>query len=208
MSTLPETAFELKGGCFCSAIRYTISVPELEARPKIGSNPKTEIFPPNKVTERLPMISLDHCTSCRRIAGSIVESWFICPQSWVQFTLQPRSDPSFSPDEILKPTMMECLMPDKALQDKTYLTYFSSSETANRTFCGKCGTHLTFYYSGPPGEMSTRGKWGPYFDVASGTFDREYLEMEGFKPSRRVWADDGIEWVNKLLKEGETSLKD
>lgn len=99
-------------------------------------------------------------------------------------------------------------MPNKTIQEKTYLTYFSSSEESNRTFCGKCGTHLTFYNSGPPGKVAKEGKWGPYFDVASGTIDREFLEMEGFKPSRRVWDDDGIEWVKKLLKEGEGSLKD
>ncbi|KAG4430312.1 hypothetical protein IFR05_014202 [Cadophora sp. M221] len=208
MPTLPETAFELKGGCFCSSIRYAISVPELEARPKIGSIPEIEIFPPNKVTERMPMITLDHCTSCRRIPGCIVESWFICQQSWVQFTLQPRNGPAVSPDELIKPTMMEYLMPNKTIQEKTYLTYFSSSEESNRTFCGKCGTHLTFYNSGAPGKLATEGKWGPYFDVASGTIDREFLEMEGFKPSRRVWDDDGVQWVTKLFKEGESSLKD
>ncbi|KAL2067645.1 hypothetical protein VTL71DRAFT_15741 [Oculimacula yallundae] len=208
MPTLPETPFELNGGCFCSAIRYKISVPELELRPKVDSNPKAEISPPNKVSERLPMISLDHCTSCRRIAGAIIESWIIIPQAWVQFALQPRTNASTSPDQLIKPTTIEYLMPDKAIQEKTYLTYFESSETSNRTFCGKCGTHLTFYYSGTPGEQSMRNKWGPYFDVAGGTLDKESLEMEGYKPGRHVWADDGIDWVKKLLKEGENSLRD
>ncbi|PVH75770.1 hypothetical protein DL98DRAFT_518462 [Cadophora sp. DSE1049] len=209
MTTLPETAFQLKGGCFCSAIRYMISVPSLEARPKIPSDPKKEIFPPNKVSERLPMITLDHCTSCRRIAGTIIESWFICPQAWVQFTLQPRTTTgagTTSPDESITPTMMEYLMPDKDLQDKTYLSYFSSSEDVNRTFCGKCGTHLTYYCSDAPGTMPTREHWGPYFDVAGGTLDREFLEMDGYRPNRYGWADDGISWVKRLLKEGEKSL--
>ncbi|CZT05633.1 hypothetical protein WAI453_004885 [Rhynchosporium graminicola] len=207
MSTLPETPFELKGGCFCSAIRYTISIPSLSSRPKVDPNTNVEIHPPTKVSSRLPMISLDHCTSCRRIAGAIIESWIIVPQSWVQFELQPRTP---SPDQlqVIKPTMMEYLMPDKRVQEQTHVTHFESSETSNRTFCGKCGTHLTFYYSGPPGELAIKNAWGPYFDVASGTLDRESLEMEGFKPSRHVWAEDGIAWVKGLLKGGESSLQD
>ncbi|KAG4418364.1 hypothetical protein IFR04_008506 [Cadophora malorum] len=211
MPALPETAFQLKGGCFCSAIRYTISIPELEARPKIPNDPKKEIFPPKKVSERLPMITLDHCTSCRRIGGTIIESWFICPQAWVQFTLQNRcatgNPASTSPDDSVKPTMMEYLMPDRELQEKTYLTYFSSSEDVNRTFCGKCGTHLTYYCSDPPAAIPpSRLHWGPYFDVAGGTLDREFLEIEGYRPNRYGWAEDGISWVKRLLREGERSL--
>ena len=213
MPTLPETAFQLAGGCFCSAIRYTICVPELESRPKIPGDPKKEILPPNKVTERLPMITLDHCTSCRRIAGTIIESWFICPQAWVQFTLQPRSTSKSggvsdaSPDRLLAPTMIEYLMPSEELQEETFLTYFSSSEDVNRTFCGRCGTHLTYYCSDPPAAIPpSRLHWGPYFDIAAGTLDRECLEMDGYRPNRYGWAEDGISWVKRLLKDGEKSL--
>ncbi|KAK0101151.1 hypothetical protein ONS95_012870 [Cadophora gregata] len=175
MPSLPETPFQLKGGCFCSAIRYTISVPTLQSRPKIPSDPKREIYPPNAVTERLPMITLDHYPAVASL------------------------DPSSSP---------EYLMPSKELQEKTYLTHFLSSEDVNRTFCGRCGTHLTYYCSEPVEVGSVREAWGPIFDVANGTIDREGLEMEGFRPSRRGWLDDGIEWVKKLLGEGEGSLKD
>lgn len=56
--------------------------------------------------------------------------------------------------------------------------------------------------------MSTKGEWGPHFDVAGGTSDEKYQKMEGYKPTRQAWADDGIGWVKRLLKEGESSLKD
>jgi hypothetical protein len=156
------------------------------------------------------MISLDHCTSCRRIAGALVESWFICPQSWIAFTLQPRSLESPTPkvdnksaedpEDVIKPATISFLKPDKKLTERTYLSYFASSEHSNRTFCGKCGTHLTFYYS------AKAANWGPFFDVAVGTLDRESLEMEGFGPSRQAWMSDGIGWVQRLLKDGEKSL--
>lgn len=203
MATLPETAFEIHGGCFCSAIRYTISVPDLESRPKIPTIPSMEMVPINKVTERLPMITLDHCTSCRRIPGAIIQSWFICPQAWVQFSLQPCHEKSDAP---IMPTTIDYLMSDKALQEKTYLTHFTSSAKSNRTFCGKCGTHLTFYHSGPQNPVAIREKWGPIFDVANGSLDREALEMEGFRPSRQAWQSDGIMWVKELLKDGEKTL--
>lgn len=205
--TLPETPFILTGGCFCSAIRYSISVPSLTERPLIiPAQPEAPLLPTNKVTERLPMITLDHCTSCRRVAGALVESWCIIPQHWMHFRLLPRhADFSKSPDSVLTPSTAEYLT-NKGLQNTSYVTHLQSSEESNRTFCGKCGTHLTFFHSGPPGEMSKRGGWGPYFDVSCGSLDRESLEREGFRPDRQVWGDDGIEWVVRLVNQGSRSL--
>lgn len=45
-------------------------------------------------------------------------------------------------------------------------------------------------------------KWEPHFDIAVGTLDKESLEMEGFRPSAHAWYTDGIEWVQKILKDG------
>lgn len=67
---------------------------------------------------------------------------------------------------------------------------------------------MTFFYSGEPGDLSTRSHWGPYFDIANGSIDREGLEMDGFKPSRTGWEEDGIEWVKRLVKEGKKSLSE
>jgi len=82
------------------------------------------------------------------------------------------------------------------------------NEHSNRTFCGRCGTHLTFHFTGEPREMSKRAGWGRILDIPVGTLDKESVEMEGFKPSYQGWIDDGIPWVKRLLKEGEKSLVD
>ena len=88
----------------------------------------------------------------------------------------------------------------------TYLRHFEGNKDSHRTFCGRCGTHLTFHFSGGQREMTKKAGWGLIFDVAAGTLDKESIEMEGFKPSYKGWREDGIPWVVKLLEEGEKSL--
>lgn len=82
------------------------------------------------------------------------------------------------------------------------------NEHSNRTFCGRCGTHLTFHYSGEQREMTKKGGWGLIFDVAVGTLDNDSVGMEGFRPSYRAWLDEGIPWVKRLLEQGQKSLND
>ncbi|KAF8852454.1 hypothetical protein BDZ45DRAFT_807477 [Acephala macrosclerotiorum] len=199
MTTLPTFPFELHGGCFCNAIRYTISIPELSARPIIPHRSKTPFGPENEVNERLPLISIDHCNSCRRVSGSVLQSWLICPQAWVEFSLEAQSQDA----EVMKPTIRDILTPSQDLQECTFITGFSSSEHASRTFCGRCGTHLTFYYSGPNQAVAEEGKWGPYCDIVVGSLDKGSAEMEGLRPSRQVWPRDGIEWVKRLVAEAD-----
>jgi hypothetical protein len=84
---------------------------------------------------------------------------------------------------------------------------FENSENKYRTFCGKCGNHLTFLNDGPNHALAAdKGNWGPYFDVALGTWDTESLEMDGLRPCYLVWSKDGIDWVKRLVLEGEKSL--
>lgn len=145
MTSLPTDPFTLKGGCFCTAITYTISVPALASRPAMPDRPVKYLLGPQSATsKRLPIITLDHCTSCRRISGSVLETWFVCPQSWVSFSLANRA---FS-ERVEISHAGEVVRPKEAMLEKTHLRYFSSSENTHRTFCGKCGTHLTFHYSG------------------------------------------------------------
>lgn len=129
---------------------------------------------------------------------------------WIAFTLLPRSNSSKAtsadPASQIKPTTIEVLRPSKDLLESSYLSYFSSSEDVHRVFCGKCGTHLSFHYSGADDDKALPGAWGPHFDIALGTFDKESLEMEGIIPARQAWYDDGISWVQRLLKDGEKSL--
>jgi hypothetical protein len=208
---LPKTPFQLNGGCFCSAIRYTISVPELSERreiPKFGATPDRLLTPLNEVNERMPIVTLDHCNSCRRVPGVILDSWVICPPSWVEFTLQPRISSLESPDEKepFKVEALAYLMEATSWPERTYITHFKSSECSNRTFCGKCGTHLTFWFDGPKSPL--RQALGDFFDIATGTLDKESVEIEGFSPIMQMWADDGINWVTKLVNEGKKGLLD
>ncbi|KAE9374362.1 hypothetical protein N431DRAFT_437795 [Stipitochalara longipes BDJ] len=200
--TLPKTPFQLHGGCFCTAIRYTISIPKLSERkelPKAGLPADRLLMPLNEVNERMPIITLDHCNSCRRVPGTIIHSWFICPLEWVEFTLLLRE--SGDEEKHIKAQSMAYLQGDKTLAERTYLTHFKSSEHSNRTFCGKCGTHLTFFTTGPGGPL--KKALGPFFDITVGTLDQECLEMEGFGPVAQYWHDDGIPWAVNLINKGK-----
>jgi hypothetical protein len=201
MTALPITPFILRGGCFCNAVSYTISVPILASRPLIPNPPRHPLGPQNEVSKHLPIISLDHCNSCRRISGAVIQCWFICPQSWISFSLLSRSKNSTDDAEarISPATALEVLRPGTGLLETTYLSYFSSSKDVHRTFCGKCGTHLTFHYSGGDDEMAAEDKFGPHFDITLGTLDSESAEMEGVRPGRQGWCEDGIGWVKQMV---------
>jgi hypothetical protein len=209
MASLPKTGFTLKGGCFCSAIRYTIKVPELSARPIIPMEKDEPIGTQDEVTARLPSIDLDHCNSCRRISGSVLEFWLVLPQSWVRFSLLHKDPPS-SGDAHAEPPTLDVLTGKSELLQSTFLSSFSSSKGVNRNFCGRCGTNLTFHYTatGGLGGMSKAAKekgmeWEPHMDLTLGSLDQEFLEIEGMRPTEVAFPEDGIGWVKRWLKEGE-----
>jgi hypothetical protein len=213
MSSLPSTEFTLTGGCFCNAIRYTITIPPLSFRPLVTKalEAKRPISPQTETTSRLPIIPLDHCNDCRRIAGQIIECWFICPQRWIQFSLRrvlpsdpPGSKlplPSGPSPEFLSLEAGKAVRPGTEILQQTYLKYFSSSENTHRTFCGRCGTHISFHYSGEDDEMKKEENWGLHCDIAVGTMDRESLEV--VRPTRHGWFGQGIGWVKELVTGGE-----
>lgn len=199
MATLPTTPFTLSGGCFCNAVKYTISVPELASRPLLPKTPKFPIGPQTEVSQRLPIISIDHCNSCRRVSGGVIQSWFICLQRWTTFSLLPRSGTSTENEARITPaTAIEALRPGKEILESTYLSYFSSSKDVHRTFCGKCGTGLTFHYSGEDDDAAEQ--WGPYFDIALGTLDEESVKIEGLRPTRHGHCDDAIGWAKEMVE--------
>jgi hypothetical protein len=212
MSSLPSTPFSVHGGCFCEAITYTISIPAFSSRPLLDPDrhtPKRPFGVQTQDAKRLPVISLDHCNSCRRVAGAIIQAWFICPQRWVTFSLLARntsSDSNASEERITPKNTAEVLRPSEELKEATYIKAFDSSEYAHRTFCGRCGTPLSFLYSGPDDEMSKEENWGPHCDIVLGTLDKESAEIEGMRPGRQGWFDDGIEWVKTVFDEGGKSF--
>ncbi|KAK9357928.1 hypothetical protein V1504DRAFT_462821 [Lipomyces starkeyi] len=92
MAFLSSEPLTFSGGCFCKANRYTIKIPALEDR---GFVPKAIDTPIAAETDRklttvptrFPLVDLDHCDSCRRTSGAIVQCWFICPTSWVTWDI-------------------------------------------------------------------------------------------------------------------------
>src|SRR4051794_6649716 len=191
MSSLPTDAFILKGGCDCSAIRYTISVPAISSRPVL----------PDKDIEgkevRPPKIILDHCNKCRRVSGAIVQAWFICPQIWVAWSVAASDQPTES-------EAMTTYNTEEFLENKpgsTPVATYKSSPNVTRAFCGRCGTNLLYLYAARDKKSGI-----PMVDIVLGSLDTESLEVEGVRPDRHFFWGSGIGWVKKLITEGDSSL--
>jgi hypothetical protein len=69
---------------------------------------------------------------------------------------------------------------DFALQRGTPVA-FRSTPPVTRTFCGACGTPLTYVHAERPGEI----------DVTTVSLDAP----EAFPPSYHAWLDDGVGWL-------------
>lgn len=220
--SLPPDPLTLTGGCFCSAIRYTISIPALADRPPAIPDPVAP-SPDGKGTQsaptQLPIVDLDHCESCRRACGSLFQTWIILPLDWVSFSLVKREsgqgvrgpldnrhDGEGGEDEasnLLKPDTASVGVPNDELRSQTYLGAYCSRPNRNRTFCARCGTGVTFFYDGerPPEHSGPRS-----IDIALGTLDKASFETEGLRPDRHSWWTDGVRWVQGLVREGDGSV--
>jgi hypothetical protein len=213
MAFLPNHPLTLTGGCLCRAIRYQISIPEKSSRPlHPTAAPTPSQTPSGDVKEsatRFPLIELDHCTSCRLAAGSIIQSWIVLPKSWVQWKLILRSSPEHeevnkpvpkpNEEEYKKYSTIEIIEPGNEMLKSTYLSTFTSSEDVHRAFCSRCGTSLTYCFTGPKPGWTFRER---NFNVALGTLDGESLQMEGVRPERHGWWTDGIGWFKRLVRGG------
>jgi hypothetical protein len=229
MSSLPPGPLSLTGGCSCSAIRYTISIPAVAQRDLFthqqsastssghqpqhhhsSSGPSAPSSPTATAAPRLPFVTIDHCQDCRRATGTVLQAWLICPRPWVSFRLQPRpaddsreasyADP-FSPTEAFPRACPAVVSPDPDLLVGSYLACFQSSPDVRRCFCARCGTTLTYAYTGPAGAGA---EMPPLVDVALGSLDGECLA--GVRPERHCWWDDGVDWVKRMVWKGDTSL--
>jgi len=207
MSLLPKESFVLTGGCYCQAIRYTVSVPQASERPLRESDEHAVIGDPKKTNNALPRVEIDHCSMCRRIQGSVVLVWVMALRSWVEFSLSQKSSldptPSGIPKDRLAPPIMDVLNGTPDILEKTYVSKFSSSEDVTRIFCSACGTNLTFRHNKPekdtPEDKQT-------VDFTFGSLDPEYQEWECLKPVEKAYEEFGIGWVKRMLQEGEQVL--
>lgn len=195
---LPAEALTIEGGCNCRAICFRIDIPAIEQRPLHFA--RGSEGPHEKV--HLPMVVSDHCNDCRRATGSILPFWICTPISMVSTSWIPRSNQNvsetaergrqwFPATEIFNPS---------ARSENTFLTFFESSEGRRRSFCGRCGTNLSYAIFPTPEE------WPEMLDIALGTIDRKFLELQALAPERQLWWDCGIDWIKQLSVGGAGNL--
>ena len=209
MPSLPDQPFTLTGGCYCQAIRYTISVPELSARPRMPEPLEVDksIGDHDPKSACYPQVETDHCSMCRRIHGSVVVVWFMLLRSWLQLSLLPKGATTSSSiqndkDSRLQLDTTEVLKGVPDVVNTTFVTMFSSSKDAHRIFCSRCGTHITLWHDSPDDTPESEQK----VDIAFGSLDPEFLEWEALKPVVNGWEVSGIGWVRRWLRDGEQTL--
>lgn len=191
---LPEHALIIHGGCNCRAIRYRIEIPQLSSRPR---NPFST--PDNPI--HLPMVATDHCNDCRTATGSILPTWICVPAEMMTVSLRPAPPPNPTSPKIdsndgpWRPAM-DVLTAGAATAEGSTLRCFGSSPKRTRTFCGHCGTNLT-YAIFPMVEG-----FPDIFDTVLGTVDREDLEKDWLAPDRHCWWSKGVPWVQALARDG------
>ena len=194
---LPDHPFTIHGGCNCRAVRYKIQVPQLSSRP-------VHPFSPPDHEIRLPLVTTDHCNDCRAATGSILPAWICVPADMMSVSARPApaSDPASprirSPDDGPWRPAMTVLRADGSGTGApgTTLKFFGSSPQRTRTFCGHCGTNLT-YAIFPMVEG-----FPDIFDTVLGTVDRGDLEKDWLAPERHCWWSKGVPWVQDLVRGG------
>jgi len=102
------------------------------------------------VTGKAESSLICHCVSCRRSTGAQSVAWLTFPSAGFSW-----------------------------LSDDPVVEHRSSAEV-RRTFCGRCGTSLTYRQDGDPS----------FSDVTTATLDHP----DEFPPTRHVWLEDGIGW--------------
>ena len=138
------------------------------------------------------MVATDHCNDCRRATGSILPTWMCVPVALMSISLRSAHDIA-TETENNGPWIpsMEALRPGPA-NSSSHLEFYVSSPSRTRTFCGNCGTNLT-YSINPMIEG-----FPDIFDVVLGTFDKEYLKQDWMAPDRHCWWSCGTKWIKKL----------
>ena len=207
MSDFPTDKVILNGGCYCSAVRYQINIPPYQGRPF----PSTKEEDTDSGQTRFPFITFDHCNDCRKATGTIVPSWIMCPQSWVKWSV-PMSKSEFpvpkgclegadvNAGERVEMTTEDYIKRPSALDG--FVTAFNSSPETWRTFCTRCGSNLSYVCLKDMGKDRVS-----QIDINCGSLDRDSLEMPGVRPNAHFYCRYGIDWVQKVLWEGDSTVR-
>lgn len=191
----PSNAFKISGGCHCEAIRYTVSVPELQARSQ------TPYRTPGATAEdvggdlRLPMVAIDHCNNCRRATGALLPMALITETTWSSVTCISKSNEG----QNIELSAAELFDWETVKEKDVHLTVYKSTPQRSRWFCSRCGTNIA--YTVDKGALPVEWGWPDMLDIWLGTVDREDLEGLG-PPERMLWCENGIPWIRELARNG------
>ena len=198
---LPKHPFTIRGGCNCRAIRYKISVPPFEERPKsVYCTPGADVG-----EARFPAVYLDHRNDCRSATSSILPMAVVCETRTVQASLLPHeagNEGRFeTPDSEREWSAASEIFDFRSPELKdSFLSVYKSSDGRSRWFCGRCGTMIA--YSIDPGFIPAEWGWPPMIDFWLGTVDREDLEKDYMAAERKLWCEKGVPWIRKLSQVG------
>jgi hypothetical protein len=130
------------------------------------------------------------------VSGALVQGWLTCPQAWVEWTTK-----SISTEDSQEATKLNTTDLIRAKPGDTPAINYASSEGVTRSFCGKCGTNLLYVFEGRKEKNPI-----PMVDIVLGSLDAESLAMPGVRPERQFYWDSGVDWIKRLVTEGESSL--
>jgi len=82
------------------------------------------------------------------------------------------------------------------ISEDSFLTFYQSSENRRRSFCGRCGTSVSY------AALPMPEGWPDMLDIVMGTVDRGDLEGEALRPERMLWWDYGVGWIKDLSMKG------
>lgn len=218
---LPDTPLTIRGGCNCSAVRYTIRIPELAKRPihplVAAHEPKIQGGDPRMC--RMPFTTWDHCNDCRTATGALLPAWICVPAEMVSVTCLT-IDAVPPADDLIYPTVNVTVPVGKfpRRQDENHsgdgttitrpgLDLLSPVSFEHGSIDNPVSsTWLRFHKSSDPRYRSFCGRcgtpicynyrpmpdgWPEMLDIVLGTIDREDLERE-------VGEDDDAAGTDKL----------
>ena len=204
---IPPIPTTLTGGCNCTAIRYTITLPPLANRPNL-------------------ITAICHCNDCRHATAQLNLMGFCCPTTYITFHLLLK-------DSVTVPSWPEpgngkhhdggggiwegegtkrVDVPAKRAVEpgpetsNTFFQQYRSSHKASRDFCTNCGTPVSYFFHNPLPEGAVET-----MDVYIGSLDTKFLDGKAengaeVRPASHVHWDLGIEWIKRLYREGDRTL--